>query len=496
MKMKHILITLLCLPVLFSCNGWLDVDPEEMVAEEDLFATGEGYRNALLGVYKQMASTAMYGCEMTWGTVDVLGQMYNSRRFRTMTNYYKLAVNYNYTDSKIKPVFDGIWSKSYNCIANCNNIISRIQKEDPLFFEELEAEQNLIRGEALALRALLHFDMLRLFAPAPVADDGKNYIPYFENYPSTSEPYKSVKDVLELVERDLLEAKSLVAEHDTINHRALLSDVGYRVENRGEASEIEINLFYLYRAYRMNYFAITALLARVYNYMGEYDAGYYKKAYDQAQEVIMATTNPQSSSSYYRYFKFTAYYYAEDERKLYDGIIFTLANPKLPEIYTTTNDYSNNSIEFVINGSKATIFDDNSDVRGEYLIEPSGSYYAINKYKPHTTSNYYHYNYDMIPMMRLSELYYIQAEYLYRSGETAAGISKMDAVRDARGCTIGKLNISNQDDFNRELIKEARRDFMQEGQLFYYYKRLNVKPLSSMPAGAFVLPLPDSEVIN
>ena len=103
---------------------------------------------------------------------------------------------------------------------------------------------------------------------------------------------------------------------------------------------------------------------------------------------------------------------------------------------------------------------------------------------------------DLIPLIRVSEMYFIQAEYLYRKGETQAAIEQLDQVRVARDCTKGRLTVSSLDDFKKILIDEARREFMQEGQLYYYFKRLNIKPLESMPDDGFVFPLPDNEVIN
>ena len=102
----------------------------------------------------------------------------------------------------------------------------------------------------------------------------------------------------------------------------------------------------------------------------------------------------------------------------------------------------------------------------------------------------------MIPQIRVSDMYFIQAEYLYRKGETQAAIEQLDQVRVARDCTKGRLTVSSLDDFKKILIDEARREFMQEGQLYYYFKRLNIKPLESMPDDGFVFPLPDNEVIN
>ena len=99
-----------------------------------------------------MASNAMYGKEMTWGTLDVLGQVYDAYY---LPDSYESMSNYKYEDENAKTLIDGMWSKTYNAIANSNNLLSRIGSEDPSKFSGGEMEKNTIEGEALALRALL-----------------------------------------------------------------------------------------------------------------------------------------------------------------------------------------------------------------------------------------------------------------------------------------------------------------------------------------------------
>ena len=50
-----------------SCNAWLDVTPENAIADDDLFSTGFGYRNALNGIYTNLASDELYGKQLSWG---------------------------------------------------------------------------------------------------------------------------------------------------------------------------------------------------------------------------------------------------------------------------------------------------------------------------------------------------------------------------------------------------------------------------------------------
>ncbi len=484
MKIYNWIITVVLLLSVCGCNDWLDVSPEDTVDEKELFATGEGYRNALNGVYRQMSLPSLYGQEMSWGLVDVMGQVYSATGLTVYNPYGIVVREYDYDNSVVEPLIQAIWSDSYNAIANCNNIVGRITGEVPSKFRGGEEEQNMIHGEALALRALLHFDLLRLFAPAPVTNPAGNYIPYFENYPSIYEPDKSVTEIITLVERDFIRAKELIAPFDTLSGKSMLHPEK-RIKNEYISNSVT-DLFFLYRGFRMNYYAVTALLARVYNYAGEHE-----KAACCAREVIDARIEEYLADC----FPLTdAGKVKGNDRKRYGEVIFALSNTQNVDnyqpYYTTGNDK-------LFLADYPGCFDDNSDVRKTHLTEPLGAERVCNKYiLPANDASVYMSTEDLIPMIRVSEMYYICAEYLYRNGETQEAIEKLDAVRVARDCTKGRLTISGSDEFKEELLKEARREFMQEGQLYFYFKRLNQKPLVSMPDEAFVFPLPDNELIN
>lgn len=106
-------------------NSWLDVQPEEQISEDEVFSTGNGYRNVLNGVYKSLSGVNMYGREMTWGVMDVLAQCYNvqnmpseypGRQYKEGAAFY----DYEYTDFHKLP--QAIWEEGYNAVANCNNL--------------------------------------------------------------------------------------------------------------------------------------------------------------------------------------------------------------------------------------------------------------------------------------------------------------------------------------------------------------------------------------
>ena len=92
-------------------------------------------------------------------------------------------------------------------------------------------------------------------------------------------------------------------------------------------------------------------------------------------------------------------------------------------------------------------------------------------------------------------MYYIAAEAQYKLGNVSDGISLLDWVRMKRGIRGGQLEelISDESEMEYELLKEAIKDLVCEGQAFYYYKRFNQKPDSK---AEFVFPLPDNQTIH
>ena len=60
-----------------SCSDWLDVRPADEIKEEYLFETGNGYRTALNGIYRKLATFDLYGSNLSWGLIDGWGQVYD-----------------------------------------------------------------------------------------------------------------------------------------------------------------------------------------------------------------------------------------------------------------------------------------------------------------------------------------------------------------------------------------------------------------------------------
>ena len=134
---------------------------------------------------------------------------------------------------------------------------------------------NIIQGEALALRAMLHFDMLRLFGPVYSRNPEATSIPYYTSEVLSPEPLLPASEVMTKIIQDLQEARIL------LNEDPVKTEGGLSSGNAGESSN-----FLCYRALRLNYYAVTGLLARVCLY-----AGQRENAFNYSTEVIKASNN-------------------------------------------------------------------------------------------------------------------------------------------------------------------------------------------------------------
>ena len=240
-------LLLLCM----GCNDWLDVRPKSQVKEGDLFESEAGFQDALIGIYVLMGRTDTYGGNSTMGFLDMLAQTYS-----TIPITYNAVLSYNYQDDIVKGKVDAMWNANYNAIANCNYLLKNIAEHGDVMAADTRA---LVEGEALALRAFLHFDLLRGFAPSYKMGKDELAIPYIREITNTPVAQSTVSQVLDYILEDLAKAKALLEPIDPI---------GPAFEEDAENSNIQEDAyitdggFWQYRQSRMNYYGVTALMAR------------------------------------------------------------------------------------------------------------------------------------------------------------------------------------------------------------------------------------------
>ena len=84
-------------------------------------------------------------------------------------------------------------------------------------------------------------------------------------------------------------------------------------------------------------------------------------------------------------------------------------------------------------------------------------------------------NAGKIPMIRLTEMYFIAAASSFQTDKEKA-VNYLKHVRKMRGAAQ-TVNADSYEAFLKDLTTEVRREFVGEGQLFYWYKNHNLPVL-------------------
>lgn len=473
---------LACSTMMVSCDSWLEVKPYDKISEGELQKSEEGYQKMLNGIYIDLNSDALYGQSLSVEMIEVMGGAYAIGTDNSVWGNYKDLSNYQYGTEYWRNRLDQTWNKAYALILNCNKIQESIDQNQGLF---TGGNYYAVKGEALALRAMLHFDMLRLFGPVYAKDSDKKAIPYYNKQTNSPEPILTAKEVAEKVVADLEEARILLANDPVKTEGTLMS-----------GSQDGTSNFMRYRALRLNYYAIEALLARVNLYMGN-----KTEAFKYATDVIKTADQgifPFVDKS------LVIGSPADPDRIFSSEVLFALTNTSRSKIHKNFYDPSrlpnyvfrmdDNLMSNIVYGGAATTggYQDDYRYRANWIATGSNRYFY--KYSDMVANGSI--QNTMIPMIRLGEMFLIAAES--QSDDLAKGVQYVNALRRNRG-------VANLQTLTPDLLKyEYIRELYGEGQLFYLYKRLNSDIITSSNANKnpkasdliFVVPLPDSETEN
>jgi hypothetical protein len=477
--MKNIKISGICLLLaacaltMTSCEKWFDTRPKTQVGADDMFASEAGFRDVLTGVYIQMTQPEMYGREMTFGMVDCLGRVYSSAGTQRYANF----MANNYTTQYSRPVVDSAWTHTYAAIANLNIMIEALETADRTVFEP--DNYNCIYGEALGLRAYLHFDMLRLYAPSPAVGLDAAAIPYVDEFDYAVTPSSTVAQVAASIIGDLEAAAELLKGSDPVK------------TGREPNSWLTLNS----RPFHMNYYAVRATQARVHHWIGE-----TALAAQCAREVI--------GSGRYTWTKVDNIATSEAKDRwatFYPEQIFALQVTKMEQNIRNILNY-----RFEIGGSSVNslaqsnawrnaVMPDAGDWRSVYFFtEDLSGATAGEKFnnKLAQTDGMGRESKQRMPLIRLPEMWLIVARC-----EPAAAVDALNEIRGNRGIGRDVAADTPAEQLSAMIDMEYLREFICEGVTFYNYKRRNSEQMvgqSGVPvnvdrAKAYLLPIPDQE---
>lgn len=459
--MKKIYITTLiaCSLTLFSCGEWLNVKPQTEIAKDDMFNTQNGFRDALMGAYIRLTAKELYGGEVSWGPLEFFAQNWE---YTAESNEERLSTfQHDETSGQLGQIFN----QQYKVIADLNAFLEIIDSKQSIFDHSY---YELIKGEALAMRALCHLDILRLFGPMPSDVPNKEILPYVKTVSRLSHDYYNYKDYTKLLFEDLDAAEVLLKEVDPI------------------LGNTEIDGFWARRTIRLNYYAVKALQARSWLWVGNNE-----KAAECARTVINAELEGKKVFRLGILKDIEIRDYTLSCEHIF-GIYLSDLKSRVDNTFMTNPKYYQNE-----NKVRDELYGTNADKDIRYKLWTNitfnvNTYYICGKYLQET-EKVSDPRFNLIPMIRLSEIYFILME---ASGNYAEVNELYTEFCEARG--VPAQVITNESQLKLLLKDEYHKEFTAEGQTFYAYKRMGAKNIlwyrEVMTAAEYVIPLPEQEI--
>lgn len=482
---KIYLIIIASALALSSCNKWLDIQPELEMRKNVIFEKESGFKDVLVGAYIRMGTPSLYGLNTTMVLPELMSQHWTPVT-ATLSAY---ITNYDFTQTESKSLLESVWLQYYQTIININSILEDIDKKEAVFSN---GNYELIKGEAIGLRAFLHFELLRYFGSVPgqiVAGD--KAIPYVKEV--TKDPNKLISrtyaQVLADILADLNSAEELLVADPIITYSNAVLNSPATLAGVDLTKPHPADDFQYFRQSRFNYYAVKATKARYYLWIGDKPS-----ALDNALAVINAVNGDATK-------KFTLgdeaaannaqlTFPSEHIFAVYNTLATTTLTPVFFNnytAYTQTATYLNTAFESTLH--TADIRYKSNRLWETRVVPLSGSFNFFKKFNGSDSQTAI----KDIPVIRLSEMYFIATE-----------TGRPDLFRDYRIARVLDASIdgtlTSDAAIKDRLEKEYRKEFYGEGQMFFFYKRLAYTKFTwpvakNVTEAGYKLPVPQSQLI-
>ena len=454
----------------------LTKEPPMDQSDELALSTFEGIDGATAGNYRAVIS--WYGASFPL-TFDVMCG--NGMVGPVNTGRMRQEPAWNYTSTSTM----GLWSSAYSAILGCNKALTAIN-EGKFSRDGVSDEQiNNIKAENLFLRALAYFDLVRVYAQ-PYGYIKANGItgveamgvPIVLKDDLSARPSRNtVAEVYEnLIIPDLVEAERLMSDSYV---RAGVKDVVATVTKP----------------------VIQALMARVYLHHED-----WQLAADYATKVIKNGRFRLLSGD-----RFVSMWDGSVDVAPQSGseIIF--------EVYVSQSDGSRSDLGDYLTAPEVAggagygdvrVSNDLIDLYDATDVRLTGLTKTNSKYPGYRWSTKFPGKngllaYNNVPVLRISEMYLIRSEAIYR-GATVSGVTAIDDLnrvatnRNAEAYATVTLD---------NLFEESRKEFLFEGHVFFDMKRLqkslvrtdyDLDPLTKnidFPSYRWALPIPENDIL-
>jgi hypothetical protein len=402
MKILKIFFPVIIMTLVMASCDFTDTINTDEVDIEKVFTSLENTEKVLLSAYSRNSSFIVETARLA----DNLRITSDNRGQGVFVHSWSYSADDNFLN---------IWGNKYFIVRVCNEVLTNI---DNLTIDESDDAQvtyrNQLKGEALALRAMAHFDLVRVFAK-PYKDGTSNLgVPYIKTLDPTGQPARNtIGEVYTEVLADIGQAQSLITENEVDRFGTL---------------------------------AVEALLARVKLYMGN-----YQEAAAHATSVIQNGPDLADSLGYVKMFN------DESSSETILKIVTTVNDGRIGDNFWESSTGDN---FFTITDDLINLYEDGDVRKGVVYRTEAGrtpDEEIVNKYPGKGSPAVPGLN--DIKVFRMSEMYLIRAEARQKSGAGGA-LDDLNAVRGARGASIGSESGTALED---AIQIERRKELAYEG---------------------------------
>jgi hypothetical protein len=459
MLFRKILIAVIIVASLASCKKIIEAEPTHQLDGSTRFTSIEDFDFALTGTYALFRSANYYGSGSNAyvNMPDMLSDNLNETS-ESLGNYQTLST-WVYAEDEAN--IAATWQAAYRVISQANLVLRDIDD----FASSDAGAVNRIKAQALAIRAMAHFDVLRYWVEDYDRNSTKPGIPYITTFDYEQKPSRgTVKETYDHIEADLLQARTL-----------LNSGLDKTINASGRAY-IDIQ-------------GVNAILARMYLYSNQLDnAIQYSTLVINAIPLASRTNFPNiwtdaSTSEVIWSVSFNA-----GEGRIGDPVYFV----------------PNNRSSYRPNPTLVTLYDQTNDVRYGSYFQVRSNRLVLSKYlakaaqvsRPDGITNF--------KAFRTGEMYLIRAEAYARKGgaNEVLALADLNTLRAARiagfvaGTETGAALIN-------AIALERRKELISEGHRWFDLKRTtktisrtNCSVFCTLPSSsrAWTWPIPIGEI--
>ena len=456
-----ILALLALLSTVLGCSDFLDRYPSTAIEKDDAIVSYASAEAALVGTYSSMQNATWYNGSRYIVFGDVLADFMQPTN-PEMRSGRMYQMNYTATTA---PAF---WSGPYNVIRNANNIITAIDNGKVTGASDDAIAD--IRGQALAMRALAHFDLCRVYGKPYMLDNG-------------AAANGGVPIVLTQLDYNAEMGRNTVAEVYTQVIKDLTDAAGADAKSKLKSDK---------KLGKINSWVAKALLSRVYLYRGGNDD--LTKALSLAEEVMSSSLYGLWNSAEYG-----AWAAMGSKEFLFELVSTPTDNMGAESLRNMLREEGLN--DYVL--TKAFIDEMNlrpNDVRWNYMtaatkadniaIYGASKVYLDKKYPTRDAAS----NTHNIYIVRMSEVYLNAAEAAFKLGNIAKAKQYLNDIylrADATATPLADVDITLD-----RILLERGIELVGEGHRFFDLMRNGkevVRYASEATKGWHLLLIPESQ---